>query len=94
MPLHRRALLAAAASLPVARPLRAQARPVRVVVPFAAGGAADSAARTILPRMGERLATPSWWRTAPAPAGRSAAPSGARGTGRHPRCCGTRRRTS
>lgn len=55
MPLHRRALLSAAALLPLAAPARAQTRPVRVLVPFAAGGAADSAARTILPRMGERL---------------------------------------
>lgn len=57
MPLHRRTLLAAAA-LPLAGIARAQSwpsRPVRVVVPFAAGGAADSAARTILPRMAERL---------------------------------------
>ena len=58
MPLHRRALIASAATLPFAAPARAQSwpsRPVRVVVPFAAGGAADSAARTILPRMAERL---------------------------------------
>ncbi|MBB5690147.1 hypothetical protein GXW77_03975 [Roseomonas alkaliterrae] len=57
MTLARRTLLAAAA-LPLARPAFAQAwpaRPIRVLVPFAAGGAADSAARTILPRMGERL---------------------------------------
>ncbi|WP_246513897.1 Bug family tripartite tricarboxylate transporter substrate binding protein [Neoroseomonas soli] len=57
MPLHRRALIAAAA-LPLAGIARAQSwptRPVRVIVPFAAGGAADSAARTILPRMAERL---------------------------------------
>lgn len=40
---------------------RAQAyptRPVRVIVPFAAGGAADSATRAITPRMGERLGQP------------------------------------
>jgi tripartite-type tricarboxylate transporter receptor subunit TctC len=30
-------------------------RPIRLVVPFAAGGAADSAARAITPKMGERL---------------------------------------
>lgn len=30
-------------------------RPIRLIVPFAAGGAADSAARTITPRMAERL---------------------------------------
>ncbi|WP_424814350.1 Bug family tripartite tricarboxylate transporter substrate binding protein [Roseococcus sp. YIM B11640] len=37
---------------------RAQAfpnRPIRMIVPFAAGGAADSATRAITPRMGERL---------------------------------------
>lgn len=36
---------------------RAQARPIRIVVPFAAGGAADSATRSITPRMAERLGT-------------------------------------
>ncbi|WP_431302732.1 Bug family tripartite tricarboxylate transporter substrate binding protein [Sediminicoccus sp. BL-A-41-H5] len=34
-----------------------QARPIRIVVPFAAGGAADSATRSITPRLGERLNT-------------------------------------
>jgi len=34
---------------------RAQSRPIRIVVPFAAGGAADSATRSITPRMSERL---------------------------------------
>jgi tripartite-type tricarboxylate transporter receptor subunit TctC len=33
-------------------------RPIRLMVPFAAGGAADSAARAITPRMGERLGQP------------------------------------
>jgi len=59
MPLIRRSFLALAA-LPLARPALAQAwpgRPIRMLVPFAPGGAADSAARTILPRMGERLST-------------------------------------
>lgn len=59
MPITRRAALAAVA-LPFAAPALAQSwpgRPIRVVVPFAPGGAADSAARTILPRMGEILST-------------------------------------
>lgn len=60
MPVTRRVALAAAA-LPLAAPARAQTagptRPIRLVVPFAAGGAADSAARTITPHMGERLGT-------------------------------------
>ena len=54
--LKRRALFAAPALL--AAPALAQSwpsRPVRIVVPFAAGGAADSAARTIQPRMADRL---------------------------------------
>lgn len=34
---------------------RAQPRAIRIVVPFAAGGAADSATRSITPRMAERL---------------------------------------
>ena len=52
MKLSRRAVLAAAA-LPM--PALAQTRSIRLVVPFAAGGAADSAARTLAPRMAERL---------------------------------------
>lgn len=59
MPLHRRHALAAGALLLAPLPLRAQgawpARPIRLIVPFAAGGAADSAARTLTPRMTERL---------------------------------------
>jgi len=49
------------AALPLAAPALAQhfpARPIRLVVPFAAGGAADSAARTIFPRVAERLGQP------------------------------------
>ncbi|MGG5822798.1 Bug family tripartite tricarboxylate transporter substrate binding protein [Falsiroseomonas sp. HW251] len=57
MTITRRAALGAAALLPVAA--RAQApwpsRSIRLIVPFAAGGAADSAARVLTPRMGERL---------------------------------------
>jgi tripartite-type tricarboxylate transporter receptor subunit TctC len=55
----RRAILASAATLAFAPVARAQAawpsRPIRLVVPFSAGGAADSAARVITPRMGEKL---------------------------------------
>jgi len=61
-PTTRRAALGgslAAALLAAPSGLRAQAawpsRPIRLVVPFAAGGAADSAARAITPKMGERL---------------------------------------
>lgn len=60
MRLARRALLAAPLALALPRTTRAQAwptRPIRVIVPFAAGGAADSSARTILPRLGELLGT-------------------------------------
>ncbi|HYF09721.1 MAG TPA: tripartite tricarboxylate transporter substrate-binding protein [Acetobacteraceae bacterium] len=59
MPMTRRQTLGAGAAL--ATPAMAQgqpawpARPIRLLVPFAAGGAADSAARTVTPRMGERL---------------------------------------
>jgi tripartite-type tricarboxylate transporter receptor subunit TctC len=60
MTLTRRMSLAATAGLALS-PLAAQAqaawpqRSIRLVVPFAAGGAADSAARVLTPRMGERL---------------------------------------
>jgi len=52
--MHRRTLLSSL----LASPALAQvfpSRPVRVIVPFAAGGAADSAARAIFPRASERL---------------------------------------
>jgi len=58
MTLSRRGALGAALALPLAGRASAQAWPVRsirVVVPFAAGGAADSAARTIFPRVSELL---------------------------------------
>jgi len=57
----RRALLAGAAAL-AAAPARAQEwspnRPIRFVVPFAAGGATDVVARVLAERMGERLGQP------------------------------------
>jgi len=59
IPVGRRALLGAAGALAAPLPLRAQpaypARPVRLIVAFAAGGAADSVARVVAPKMGERL---------------------------------------
>lgn len=61
IPTRRKALAAGASTLLAPGILRAQpawpSRPIRLLVPFAAGGAADSAARSITPRMGERLGT-------------------------------------
>jgi tripartite-type tricarboxylate transporter receptor subunit TctC len=56
----RRAILAAAALAPLARPALAAFpdRPIRVVVPFAAGGNTDILARIVATRMGERLGRP------------------------------------
>ena len=60
MTISRRLSLAGIAGLALS-PLAARAqgawpqRSIRLVVPFAAGGAADSAARVLTPRMGERL---------------------------------------
>ncbi|MBU8539773.1 Bug family tripartite tricarboxylate transporter substrate binding protein [Falsiroseomonas tokyonensis] len=55
----RRALLAAAPALALATRAQAQAawpqRSIRLIVPFSAGGAADSAARVITPHMGQKL---------------------------------------
>jgi tripartite-type tricarboxylate transporter receptor subunit TctC len=60
---RRQALLALGATLAAPALACAQApwrpsRPIRLIVPFAAGGAADSAARTITPKMAERLGQP------------------------------------
>ncbi|HEY8611123.1 MAG TPA: tripartite tricarboxylate transporter substrate-binding protein [Roseomonas sp.] len=56
---HRRALLGVAGALAVPGVLRAQGawpnRPIRLIVAFAAGGAADSVARVLAPRLGDRL---------------------------------------
>jgi len=58
----RRTLLAAAAATAAARAARAQAawpdRPIRVIVPFAAGGNADTVGRLLQPRLQERLGQP------------------------------------
>jgi tripartite-type tricarboxylate transporter receptor subunit TctC len=56
----RRALLAAAALLPVVGPARAQAwpsKPIRLVVVYPTGGVTDSVARVFAPRLAERLGT-------------------------------------
>lgn len=59
--LSRRALLALAAAAPLARPAFAQSdwprqQAVRVLVPFSAGGAADTSARAVCQRVGELIA--------------------------------------
>src|ERR1700730_16986559 len=59
MPISRRALVAALAALP-ARLARAAYpdRPIRLIVPFAAGGNADILARIVGERMAEALGQP------------------------------------
>lgn len=58
----RRTLLATLPALAVARKASAQARwpdrPIRVIVPFAAGGNADTIARILQPRLQEKLGQP------------------------------------
>lgn len=56
---RRRPLLAAAlAALAAPGIARAQARPIRVIVPFAPGGQSDTVMRLLQPRMAEALAVP------------------------------------
>jgi tripartite-type tricarboxylate transporter receptor subunit TctC len=60
---HRRQLLAATFALPFAIPARAQTgaaqdRPIRIIVPFAAGAGTDAIARLIAPALAQSLARP------------------------------------
>jgi tripartite-type tricarboxylate transporter receptor subunit TctC len=57
--MNRRSLLGLAAATTLAAPALAEdARPLRLVVPFPAGGATDAVARIIAPGMAERLGQP------------------------------------
>lgn len=57
MPQRRRLLAGAAALVAAPRVLRAQSRPIRVVVPFAPGGQSDTVMRLLQPKMAEVLGT-------------------------------------
>ena len=59
--IHRRSILAAGAVLPMAaqaQPAWQPVRPMRMIVPFVAGGSTDVAARLVSDAMGERLGQP------------------------------------
>lgn len=57
--IDRRRLLAAAVAVPAAPAIAtAQARPLRVIVPFAPGGQSDTVMRLLQPRMSEHLGVP------------------------------------
>lgn len=53
--MERRSLLALPALAALARPALAQARPVRLIVPFPAGGATDAVSRLFAPLLAQRL---------------------------------------
>ncbi|UFN46873.1 tripartite tricarboxylate transporter substrate binding protein [Roseomonas sp. OT10] len=62
-PFNRRTLFGAAAALAAPATLRAQAawapsRPIRIIVPFAAGGVADLTVRTVGSKLSERIGQP------------------------------------
>ncbi|TCH98166.1 tripartite tricarboxylate transporter substrate binding protein [Roseococcus sp. SYP-B2431] len=59
--IHRRSILAAGAAWPLAaqaQPVWQPSRPLRMIVPFVAGGSTDVAARLVSDAMGERLGQP------------------------------------
>ncbi len=56
--MQRRTLLALPALLPGLAAAQGFSRPIRVIVPFAAGGAADSATRAVTPGLSQRLGQP------------------------------------